>query len=58
MKTEDKHEEAFRKWQKDNENLLMDYCPATLGFNGAANNYDWWCRQVYTGRIKHKSILV
>lgn len=48
----DKHEEAFRKWQSENEPLLISLYPATVGYNGASNNYDWWCRQVYTGRIK------
>lgn len=49
---EERQEAAFRKWQGENYAVLKERCPATIGHNGAANNFDWWCRQVYTGRIK------
>ncbi len=46
------NELAFERWKEENKEKLMSLCPATVGFNGAANNYSHWCRQVYTGRIK------
>lgn len=45
-------EQAFENWKERNKLELMSHYPATVGFNGAANNYSYWCRQVYTGRIK------
>ncbi len=53
----DLQEEAFQAWKKRNEKELISLCPATVGFNGAANNFSYWARQVYTGRIQVNKIF-
>jgi len=50
-------EQAFQDWKNRNEKELLAECPATVGWNGAANNFSYWCRQVYTGRIKLNKAL-
>lgn len=49
---EDLAEKAFEDWKARNESVLMRHYPATVGWNGAANNYSYWCRKVYTGKEK------
>jgi hypothetical protein len=53
----DKAEAAFEAWKARHHEYLMAEYPATQGHNGAANNFSYWCRQVYTGRIKLDRIL-
>jgi hypothetical protein len=48
----DQNEAAFERWKQRNWVKLINKCPETVVFHGAASNFSHWCRQVYTGRIK------